>query len=249
MEKRKNGVFIAKSISGIMICTIAFKFLGFVRELVLSYYFGTSGVSDAYLISQQIPSVIFEFVGAGISTCFIPIYFKVLNDKGKQDAYEYTNKITTMTLAFSTIIILLVLIFTPYVVKLFASGFSGKTLTLAIGFTRICIISLYFSTFVFIYGAYLQANNIFMPNAFSAVVLNVVILASIVIGANYNIWFMSIGSCLAVGIRLFFIIPASKRTGLKTKINIHILDTYVKEFFTLMLPVILGTSVNGEHIS
>lgn len=244
MERKKSGTFIAKSISGIMLCTFAFKLLGFIRELVLSYYFGTSGISDAYLISQSIPSIIFDFVGAGISTCFIPIYFKVLNNRGKQETYRFTNKITTLTIVFSSVVIGIVLAFAPYIVKLFASGFSGETLNLATGFTRICILSLYFSTFVFIYGAYLQANDKFMPNVFSSVILSACILVSIILGAKYNVWIMSIGSCLAVGIRLLFIIPAAHKIGLQTKINFQFNDVYVKEFFILMIPIVLGTSVN-----
>ena len=244
MGENGNGKLLAKSISGIMICTLAYKFLGFIRELVLSYFFGTSGISDAYLISQQIPSVIFEFVGAGISTCFIPIYFKVLHSKDQKRAYIFTNKITTLTLCFSTFIIGIVMVFAPYVVKLFASGFTGETLDYASTFTRICIVSLYFSTFVFIYGAFLQANNKFMPSSFSAVILSICVLISIILGAKVNVWLISIGSCLAVGVRIFFIVPASHKIGLRTKLNFQWKDDNVKEFFVLMIPVILGTSVN-----
>lgn len=244
MEKRGYSNTVVKSISGIMICTIVCKLLGFIRELVLSYFFGTSGISDAYLVSQAIPSTIFEFVGAGISTCFIPIYFKILNIKNKKEADKFTNKLTTLILTFSTLIIAIVLGFAPLIVKIFASGFFGETLSLAVSFTRICILSLYFSTFVFIYGAYLQANNRFIQNSFSAVILSIVILCSIILGAKINIWLMSIGSCLAVGTRLFFIIPAAHEVGLKTRLNFHWKDEYVKEFFVLMIPVIFGASIN-----
>ena len=136
------------------------------------------------------------------------------------------------------------MVFAPYVVKLFASGFTGETLYYASTFTRICIVSLYFSTFVFIYGAFLQANNKFMPSSFSAVVLSICVLISIILGAKVSVWFMSIGSCLAVGVRLFFIVPASHKVGLRTKLNFQWKDDNVKEFFILMTPVVLGTSIN-----
>ena len=40
------------SILGVMAITLTSKFLGFVKELVLAYFFGVSEISDAYLISQ-----------------------------------------------------------------------------------------------------------------------------------------------------------------------------------------------------
>jgi putative peptidoglycan lipid II flippase len=41
----------------VMIITILSKFLGFGREVALSYVYGASAVTDAYLISQTIPYV------------------------------------------------------------------------------------------------------------------------------------------------------------------------------------------------
>ncbi len=233
-----------KAVSGVFICTMLFKLLGFVREIVLSYFFGTSYISDAYLISQTIPGVIFEFVGVGVTTCFIPIYLKIKKDKSNEKADKFTNSITTLVLAFALLAILVVTIFAPYVVHIFASGFTGETLDLASLFTRICVLSLIFSSFVYVYSSYLQANEIFMPASFSAVVCSAVIILSIIIGAKTNILVMSIGSCLAVGFRLFFIIPSSRKNGLKTKLVFSFKDRYVSEFFKLMIPVILGTSIN-----
>ena len=43
----------------VMIITIMSKVVGFVREIVLSYVYGASAITDAYLISQTIPVVIF----------------------------------------------------------------------------------------------------------------------------------------------------------------------------------------------
>ena len=39
----------------LMIITVGSKILGFAREIVLSYFYGASNISDAYLISQTIP--------------------------------------------------------------------------------------------------------------------------------------------------------------------------------------------------
>ena len=75
----------------VMIITILSKFLGFGREVALSYVYGASAVTDAYLISQTIPYVIFSFVSAGIATGFIPLYSRILNERGQLEANRYTN--------------------------------------------------------------------------------------------------------------------------------------------------------------
>ena len=67
----------------VMIITVISKIVGFVREIVLSYVFGASAITDAYLISQTIPLTIFSFISTGIATGFIPIYSKIQQNDGK----------------------------------------------------------------------------------------------------------------------------------------------------------------------
>ena len=154
MENGKlNSKKIGRAISSVVIFTLIAKLLGFFREVILSYFFGATGISDAYLISQNIPGTIFQFVGTGLTTCFIPVFFQVLNKDGKKKADIFTNTLVTIVLLFSTVVIILIWIFTPQVVKAFASGFTGDTLWYAVWFTRIGVLSLYLSTIIYIYGS------------------------------------------------------------------------------------------------
>lgn len=65
----------------IMVLTIASKLIGFLRELTLSYFYGASDISDAYLIALTIPSVIFSFIGTGLVTSYIPLYSSIEQEK------------------------------------------------------------------------------------------------------------------------------------------------------------------------
>ena len=66
-----------KTVIFIMIITILSSFLGFGREITLSYFYGASNISDAYLISLIIPSIIFGFVGTAILKVYTPCFCKV----------------------------------------------------------------------------------------------------------------------------------------------------------------------------
>ncbi|AVO74465.1 integral membrane protein MviN [Megasphaera elsdenii DSM 20460] len=235
---------MSKAISGVILFTLIAKILGFLREVTLSYYFGATGISDAYLISQTIPGTLFQFVGTGLTTCFIPIYYKLLNQDGDNKANYFTNAIITLVLSFSTAIIILIWIFTPTIVKLFAMGFNGDTLYYACQFTRIGVLSLYFSTFIYVYNSYLQANNIFTPTAFAAIPNSIFIILSIILGSFFNIWILSIGSTLAVGVQLLFLFYPIHKLRFHFHFNFNWKDDSVREFFCLLGPVIIGVSVN-----
>ena len=235
---------MGKAISGMVIFTLLAKVLGFVRELLLSYFFGATGMSDAYLISQTIPGTIFQFVGTGLTTCFIPVYYRVLREHDRDECDTFTNKVLTMVLSFSTVIMALVWLFTPVIVKIFASGFTGNTLQMAIVFTRIGICSLYFSSVIYVYSSYLQANNIFSITAAAAIPNSLVIIVSIVLGACWNILALSIGSTLATAVQMAFLWVPVHKLNFRLRLNFHWKDSYLQYFFSLMGPVILGVSVN-----
>lgn len=244
VQKNKSLIKIGKAISGVVFFTLVAKLMGFLREVLLSYYFGATGISDAYLVSQNIPGTIFQFVGTGLTTCFIPIYFKILKEREESDAKQFTNVIITIVLIFSTVIIALIWEFTPIVIKLFASGFSGETLYYATWFTRICILSLYFSSFLYVYTSLLQANGNFNVPAFAWIPNSMCIMLAIVLGAKVNIWLLSIGSVLAVGVQVLVLVPSVHKIDCRYKPCIKWNNIYIKEFIYLMAPVIIGVSVN-----
>ncbi|MGL5255899.1 MAG: hypothetical protein ACRC76_02585 [Proteocatella sp.] len=70
----------------VMIMTLVSKTLGFGRDVILSYFYGASYISDAYLISQTIPNVLFGFIGTAIVTAYIPMESNIQRffaDKGR----------------------------------------------------------------------------------------------------------------------------------------------------------------------
>jgi len=96
----------------LMTITILSKALGFAREIALSYVYGASAITDAYLISQTIPIVIFSFISVGIATGYIPLYSRILNEQGQLEANRYTNNLSNALLLLASSIVVIVLLFT-----------------------------------------------------------------------------------------------------------------------------------------
>jgi integral membrane protein MviN len=227
-----------------MIITVVSKVFGFFRELVLSYFYGASAISDAYLISLTIPAVIFSFVGTGLSTGFIPMFSQIREKHGDSEANKFTSNIVNILLLISTVLVVLGLIFTEPIVKLFASGFKGQTLAMAIRFTKLSLVGIYFTGTTYIYSAYLQLNNRFLTPALIGVPYNIIIIIAIAISANKDPLFLILGSVLATASQLFILIPSIKRSGYRHKFSINFKDEHLKNLMFIALPVIVGVSVN-----
>lgn len=228
----------------IMIITILSKFMGFTRDIFLSYFYGTSNLSDAYLISLTIPGFVFSFIGLGVSTGYTPMYSKIEKENGFIEGIKFTNNLINILIIISTIILILGIIFSEPIVKLFASGFEGSTLSLTIKFTRISLISIYFTGLIYIYSGFLQIKGNFVIPAFIGIPLNIVIIISIILSSTNNVLILSVGYVLATISQLLFLIPSLNKLGYKYEFALNLKNQHINKMFILVIPVIIGVSVD-----
>lgn len=239
--KTKKFNSIGFAISGVMFFTLIGKALGFIRELILAYFFGAGMVSDAYLISQTIPGTLFQVVGTGITSCFVPVYLRLKNQNSNKKQ-DFTNKFISMILLVSTILIFIVMFFTKEIVKIFAVGFDNETLNIAIVFTRISIITLYASGFVYVYNALLQAEKKFVQAAFAVIPYNIGLILAIILGAKWRLYSLAYVSALAVIIQLVYQIFFVRKIPYKYSVCFRLNDVNIKSSLKLLPPVILGVA-------
>lgn len=232
----------------IMIITLFSKILGFGRDLVLSYFFGASNISDAYIISSTVPSVIFGFIGVGIATAYIPMQNRVIDESGEEAGSQFTSNFTNVILVTVTLILIIGMFFTEPIVKLFALGFSGETLLKTINFTRITLVGIYFTALVSIFSGYLQIKNNYIIPALMGVPLNIVVIISIFWASqgNYNI--LAFGTVFASATQFLLMVPFIKKEKFKYSFYINFRDNRIIKTLHIALPVIIGSSVNQINI-
>ena len=92
MAKKRDKSIAIKVVELILAAFIA-KGLGFVREMVLANYYGTSYVSDVFVAVQNIPAIIFTVFGTAVTTGFIPLYTEIKVKKNKELADRFANNV------------------------------------------------------------------------------------------------------------------------------------------------------------
>ncbi|MBU5436817.1 hypothetical protein KQI42_02285 [Tissierella sp. MSJ-40] len=95
----------------LVLITIISKIFSFARGITLPYFYETSSISAAYLISITIPAVIFSFIGASISAedC---LYNKIEQEYGEKEGNKYTNNLVNILIIIIVHMIILGLLFT-----------------------------------------------------------------------------------------------------------------------------------------
>lgn len=232
----------------IMIITLISKIFGFLRDIILSYFYGASRVSDAYLISLTIPEVVFGFVTMGISTSYIPIYSTISKNKGEKHSLRFTNNLINAVLVLSGLFIIIAFIFTPQLVQLFASGFDNETVDLAVSLTRISLFSIFFSAMIALLSSYLQIKENFEIPALIGFPLNIITVFSIILSFYTNVYVLGFGILIAVIFQVIILIPSVIKNGFRYQFILDFKDENLKRMILIAVPVIIGVSVNQINI-
>ncbi|MFS1511170.1 murein biosynthesis integral membrane protein MurJ [Chengkuizengella sp. SCS-71B] len=232
----------------LMILAIFSKMLGFGREITLSYFYGASNVTDAYLISLTIPLILFQFFAKSIQHTYIPMYSRILKEKGIKDAIGFTNMLINVVLVICTFIVVIVIVFTVPIVKMFASGFQEETLILATNLTRISIFAIYFSGLVYIFTGYLHLNNNFKVPSLMSLPFNLAIILSIFLAYRFNNIILGIGSVVAGLLQILWLMPFVLKQGYRFSFVLNKYKEQFKKIIYLSLPVMIGVSANQINV-
>lgn len=227
----------------IMLITILSKVLGFFREIILSYLFGVSNISDIYLISITIPNVIFGFVVAGISAGYIPITSRIIIEDGIEEMSNFTSNLINILLIICTVFYISSLFFTDQIVKIFAAGFSDNNLKLAVEFTRITMIAIFPISIIAVFTGYMQSNKKYLVPVAIGIPFNFLIICSMFLSKN-NIKILPIGFLLASILQVIFIMPFVFKNKYKHNLKISFRDKYLRSMLIIIIPVIVGISAN-----
>lgn len=239
---------VAKSALGLMIVTILSKVIGFLRETILVSVHGASATADAFITALNIPIVLFTIIGTALATTFIPLYFQVESEKGKEEALKFANNIFNIVIIISIILSVLGFIFAEPLTKIFAMDFSGETLKIATNFTKVMVWGMIFIGLSNIMTAWLQINSNFTIPGMIGFPYNIFVISGIVLSANGNLKILGILSLIGMSSQFLFQFPFACKKGYKYKLHINLKDVYLKRMLILIAPVCIGVSVNQLNI-
>jgi putative peptidoglycan lipid II flippase len=231
--------------AGIFLSRIA----GLIRDRVFAHYFGNSDAADAFRAAFRIPNFLQNMFGEGVlSASFIPVYAGLLARDDDEEARRTAGAVAGLLALVTSILVLIGVLATPYLIDLIAPGFHGEKRELTIRLVRI----LFPGAGLLVISAWclgiLNSHRRFFLSYTAPVIWNVAMIGTLVaFGRRYPqaplagilAWGSVAGSALQVLVQL----PAVLRLlrGLRLSLGYHAdnVKTVVRNFF----PVFIGRGV------
>ena len=229
-----------RSIGSVMLLMLVGKLLSLLaNQVYLSYFGADSEQLNIFSWVLQIPNYLFQSLGTGLCSTFIPLFAALLAQKKLEEASRFGSNILCITLAGTAVLVALGWAVSPLLPGL--TDFSDKAY--ALQSLLIIMPVMLFYALTNIYQGILQSMDRHLSAALVNLPSGIVILLYIALGADR---FGVTGLLLTVVFGLFLqfaVLPLpAHRAGFRFRPVFDLRDPQIRTVGRMMLPTILGAS-------
>ncbi len=244
---------LIKSTGTFSFFTIISRLLGYLRDILIAIFLGTSFLADAFFVAFRIPNTFRRLFSEGtFNAAFVPIYSSELIE-GKKNSNKFANEVLNFLFIILLLLVLIIQIFMPLFVSMIAPGFidDKEKMSLAINLTRITFPFLMLVSIASFFSAILNSHNRFAETAAAPIILNIVLIIILFFSKSLDsdlVYYLSFGVTFSGFIQLIFLYFFVKKYFF-FKININLkISKKVKVFFNKLLPSIFSSGVAQINI-
>ncbi|WP_133126761.1 murein biosynthesis integral membrane protein MurJ [Legionella nagasakiensis] len=246
LPKRQS---LLRSTSLVSALTFLSRMMGFARDMILANLFGAQAGMDAFFVAFKIPNFMRRLFAEGaFSQAFVPVLAEYQKTRSVDDVRIFLARIAGSLSAVLSLVTLIGVIASPYIVFLFAPGFgedSARSL-LAAEMLRLTFPYLMLVSLTAMAGAILNTYGYFGVPAFTPVLLNIcMIVAAVWLSPHFSqpVIALAWGVLIAGIVQLIFQLPFLYHRRLLVKPSLIMNDSGVRRVLKLMVPALFGVSI------
>ena len=235
-----------KSSGAMAAATLTSRVLGMVREMVYAAFMGNTAVASAFTLAFQVPNLFRRLLGEGaLTAAFIPIFKQKELHAGEQEMWRTANVVISGVFTATAAVTVLAIIGISIALAL---GTFESTTTLMLRLLRFMFLYLMLVCVAAVLIGMANARGHFFVPALGAVVLNVIMIASVLLAPHLGdrkeqqIFGLALGVVAAGLAQALFQLPSLRQEGYRYKWVAPWRDPTVREVGRKMLPGSIGVA-------
>jgi putative peptidoglycan lipid II flippase len=244
---------IARAAGLMSVATLISRVLGYVRDMILAFYLGATGLSDTFFVAFRIPNLMRELFAEGsMASAVIPVLTEY-QSRDREETVRLVRITFTFILIFVGIICVLGIVFAPALVTVIAPGFldSPEKFSTTVLLTRIMFPFLLFISLAALLMGALNAKRVFFIPALAPAMLNVTIITTVfllVSRVGEPVVAVAIGVALGGIVQFAFQTPSFLRQGYSVRPHAGFRHPGLLKMAKLVLPATVGMAVAQINI-
>ena len=239
----------------IALVTIASKFMGFARDMVVANFYGATMVSDAYFYALQIPSlaiIILGGVGGPFHSATVAVFSKLgvnvgvnVGEKPSETVNKLYNTFLTITFLVFALLAILGFFFADKIMGLIISAGSPELVSLATQHFKIMSPIILIGGIIGIfYGLLVTHQRFILPNLSPMVLSVVVIIAICLVNNDKSGMVLATATVIGAICQLLLQFPALRKIGYRIRPNFEIINNpQFNNIMELLFPAILSSTM------
>ena len=208
MEKSKNRILREGAV--IAVGTLITRALGFIREILAAFYFGSGAVYDAFVVAFAVPNLFRGIAGEEMfERAFLPPFKRMRGEGRSETARRFLFSILVISTVVVLLFTLLAFLFAPSLVHFLAPGMKGETFLQALRLSKVLLPFLLLISLASLAGALLLFSGRSLLYGLAPGVANgALILYVFLFQRSQGILSMAVAELLGALASLLFMVPA-----------------------------------------
>ncbi len=226
------------------------RITGFVRIGVLTYVLGQSALSDAYLLANETPNIVYDLLLGGLlSATLVPLFSTFV----EQDDDEATNVVLSVSVVLMSGLTVVAVAAAPLIFGLYSFNVAEEVdadvyRSVGVTLARIFLVQILFYGLTGLANAFLNSRRRFFAAAWSPILPNLIIIATLlslpqpgsadwtlndVLTNDRLMWTLGLGATIGIASMALVLLPAMARTGFAFRPKVDFRHAAVRKLLSL----------------
>ena len=246
MQHKSRGEKLA--IAAVLMTAANFfgKLLGFLRDILISNYYGATAQTDAFFLALSIPTILIGVFTSSADSAIMAQYGKLLQcEDGRSGADRYFSNIINLLTLIASCIAIITLIAPQYILLLFAPTFEGARLAMACMYLRLFSFVGLFHIWYCFFCAYLLCYEKTGVRVVLSFLTNILVALALLFAHDTKMYMLSIAYMLGTALEALLPIIASQRAGYRYQPVLSVRKYHFPEFIRFFLPI-MGSALLAD---
>ncbi|VFP87332.1 murein biosynthesis integral membrane protein MurJ [Candidatus Erwinia haradaeae] len=239
-----------KSLAAVSFVTLCSRILGFSRDSLIAYIFGSGMVTDSFFVAFKLPNLLRRIFAEGaFSQAFVPMLIEHKNQKNIESTKIFIQYASGLLISTLSLVSLFGIFIAPWFIIVTAPGFSDdiEHCSMTLSLIRIIFPYILFISLASLAGSILNTWNSFIVPALSPIFLNFSMISFLLLATPYFhppiialAWAVLVGGIL----QFLYQLPFLKKLGLLVLPRFDVHNHAMRRLFYQITLGIIGVSVS-----
>lgn len=236
----QSGVVSAAVI--ISLGNVASRVLGLVREMVIAYLFGATGLVSVFRVAATIIQTLYDFlIGGMVSAALVPVFSD--SAERREELWRVASIVLNVLAIFLAGAVLLLEIFAPQLVWILGSGYDAELQRAAVDMLRLVLPAVFFLGMSGIVTGLLYSLKRFTFPAFTTAAYNVgIVVVALALSPMFGITSLIVGILIGSAWQVILQLPGLR--DMHYRFAIDFAHPALRKILKLYAPVVAGLSIS-----